>query len=149
MSFKHGTEEGLKRCKPPCAKCVAYSKGEPFEDTNPIPAVRTIPVPDIVSFLHSSNFTELNIKQEREEWLATIRAQGDLYVGRGYLADYALADGIRRYYSTQPETGPITMTYDQTTFETSQGHALDNGDTVNLEDIWEIEEDSPTTSNDS
>lgn len=143
MSFRHGTAEGLRHCKPPCAKCVAFKRGDPVPDTDPhIPAVQSVPSafaspPDIISFLHAGRFNSIVIDQTSDDmWSATVKAHGDLYVGHGYLADYALFDAAKRYYNSQPETAPLTMTYDPATRQTSEGHALDTLDEVTLEEIW-------------
>lgn len=155
MSYRHGTEEGAKRCKPPCVNCVRFMKGMTTDsitvtDTNPtlmrigLPPQMTEP-PDIIAFLHSGRFNELTFdKLVGDDWAVTIKAYGDKYIGYGVGADYAFLAAIRRYHNSEPGTGPITITVDQTTHVTSEGHALDLDDSVGIERIWE-EDDSETT----
>lgn len=148
-SYKHGTRESYKKHKCRCTQCNAWfeaNKLAALVDTLPPPSIESrppqmdvpLPIPDIVSFLHSGLFNELTIDNLRGEWAATIKAHGDKYVGYGFGPDYALHEAVKRYYASRPDTGPITMTYNQTTFETSQGHGLDNGETtVEIAKIWE------------
>lgn len=147
VSYRHGTEEGYKKHKCRCVLCTTWfneSKGLPPSPVVPTPLVESQPpqmdLPDIVSFMHSGRFNEIFIDHIQDEWAATIKADGDKYVGFGHLPDYALFQAIQRYYSSQPNTGPITITYDQSTHETSEGNALDKSDTIEIERIWAGEE---------
>lgn len=154
-SYRHGTEEGSKLCKPPCVNCARWletgMEDIPVTDTNPTlmriggPPPPLTSSPDIISFLHSGRFNQIHIEMLGQEWAAEIKAHGDKFVGFGISPDYALFAAIKRLYGSEPDTGPITVTVDQTTHETSQGHALDEEDTVGIERIW-AENDSENSS---
>jgi len=147
-SYRHGTEESYTKHKCKCVLCVAWFNNSKVQlstlEAAPTPLVESQPpqmdLPDIVSFMHSGRFNEIFIDHLQDEWAATIKADGDKYVGFGHLPDYALFQAIQRFYSSQPNTGPITITYDQSTHETSEGRALDKSDTIEIERIWAGEE---------
>lgn len=148
-SFRHGTVDGYKQCKPPCQRCLeAHRTGEdlPITDAEEIQykidslATSSLTNFDIIDFLHTARFNEVIIDNIKEEWAVTIKADGNKFVGFGVRPDYAFMAAIKRLRSCEPTTGPITMTYNQTTFETSNGHGLSDDDTKGIDEIWPVEE---------
>jgi hypothetical protein len=131
-SFRHGTVEGYKHCKPPCVNCTTANATGQDLPTEPIPVMQGSSNGfDVIQFLHGAAFNHIIIdKVLGDNWSCEIKASGDKYVGFGIRPDYALNEAVRRYQTSQPATGPITMTYDQTTFETSQGRALADEETM-------------------
>ncbi len=166
-SYRHGTEEGYKKHKCRCVNCIRWFNYEANNTHEPgyepseslIKAAHenadllrradtgtsslaesqppTMDLPDIISFLHEGRFNEVLIDNIRDEWAVTIKAYGDKFVGFGHKPDYAFYEAVKRYQLTKPDTGPITLTYDQTTRETSHGRALDTENEVGIEKIWE------------
>ncbi len=134
-SYRHGTEDGYKKYKCRCVKCVNWHMPQvPVPMTESRPPMDT---PDIVPFLKAARFNQITVKQVNDEWEVTIKAFGDTYIGYGHLPDHAFYAAVTRYHATDPETGPLTLTYDQRTSETSLGRALSDGDTTGIEQIWE------------
>lgn len=153
-SFVHGTIDGYKYCKPACKNCLAaYEASLVPADTMPVPFPKESQPPpmdnplDIIHFLKMSRFNTVNIFQLRDEWVCEIKRDGDKFVGFGSTAEYAFADALRRISSTDPETGPLTMTYNQTSYETSASNGsglADNEEPTNLDKIWQESGEAPS-----
>lgn len=146
-SFRHGTVEGYTTHKCNCVNCEsAYreSIGQPPIDIprQKEPMLDNTLTPDIVLFLHSGKFNSITVDILNGEWVAAIKAHGDRYLGYGVTPDYALFAAIKRYHSTDPVTGPITVTVNQSTRETSQGNGLDSTGEIALDNIWPTDSDS-------
>lgn len=145
-SFRHGTEEGFNR-KCPCTKCVNWQTEEYEPNAALIAAAKqtfNLPdspppteTPDIVPYLRAAKFNRIEIEQISGEWAVTIKTNGDRWVGFGHLPDHAFHAALNRVRGSDPVTGPLTMTYDQRTLETSVGRALSDGNTEEIDKIWD------------
>lgn len=132
-SYVHGTEEALRYCKPRCVRCVAYAEQSKTELKDLVQVPETVQtlrigqppptVSEILSFLRGQRFSCIEIDHIQDQWAVTIISNGDKYRGFSATAEEAFLAAIRRVQTSDPVTGPITLTRNQTTHETSEGHA--------------------------